>query len=49
MVKVSRHDSHGPISPNQQHGNGTKVLLVQIEQIEIGAGQFPQGPPQQKT
>jgi hypothetical protein len=24
-------------------------LLVQIEQIEIGAGQFPQGPPQQKT
>jgi hypothetical protein len=26
-----------------------KVLLVQIEQIEIGAGQFPQGPPQQKT
>jgi hypothetical protein len=27
----------------------TVVLLVQIEQIEIGAGQFPQGPPQQKT
>ena len=27
MVKVSRHDSHGTISPNQQHGNGTMVKV----------------------
>jgi hypothetical protein len=41
MVKVSRHDSHGTISPNQQHGNGKGNCWCKLNKLKLELGNFP--------